>query len=135
MDGNYYVMSRASGHYSPGQWGTIIASEVKANDADIIVAETNQGGDMVEHVIRQYDQRTRINKIHAVKAKEVRAEPIVSLYEQGKVFHYGNLSKLETQQLTWIPGSGKSPNDIDALVYSLMELSQQPQYKPAKWNF
>ena len=135
VDENYYVISRATGNYSPGQWGTIVANEVKANDADIIAAETNQGGDMVEFVVRQYDNKTRISKIHAVKAKEVRAEPVVSLYERGKVFHYGDLSKLENQQLTWIPGSGKSPNDIDALVYSLMELSTKPQYKPAKWNF
>ena len=80
---------------------------------------------MVEHVIRQYDKITRIKRVHAVKAKEVRAEPIVSLYEQGKVFHYGNLSALENQQLTWVPGSGKSPNDIDALVYSIMGLMSQ----------
>ena len=124
-DDNYYVFSRRSGHYSPGQWGTIIANEVKSTDADNIVVETNQGGDMVEHVIRQYDKITRIKRVHAVKAKEVRAEPIVSLYEQGKVFHYGNLSALENQQLTWVPGSGKSPNDIDALVYSIMGLMSQ----------
>jgi predicted phage terminase large subunit-like protein len=120
-DGNIYVISRRSGNYSPDQWGTIVANEVKTSDVDIIVVETNQGGDMVEHVIRQYDNRTRIRRIHAVKSKEVRAEPVVAKYESGKVYHYGDLSALENEMLTWIPGSGKSPNDIDALVYSIME--------------
>lgn len=121
-DGNLYVFSDKTGNYSPIQWGTVTANEVKVIGADIIVAETNQGGDMVEHVLRQYDPHTRIKRIHAVKAKEVRAEPIVSLYEQGKVIHVGNLSALENEMLTWIPGSGKSPNRIDALVYAAMEL-------------
>lgn len=125
-NGNLYVFQRSTGNYSPGQWGTIIANDVKTINADCVVAETNQGGDMVEFVLRQYDKTTRIKKIHAIKAKEVRAEPVVSLYEQGKVFHYGNLSALENQMLTWIPGTGKSPNDIDALVYSLMELAIMP---------
>ena len=122
FDGIVYIFARDSGNYSPGQWGTIVANAVKSYDADIIVAEKNQGGEMVEHVIRQYDNWTRIKLIHASKSKEVRAEPVVSLYERGMVKHYGNLSKLENEMLTWIPGSGKSPNDIDAMVYTVLEL-------------
>lgn len=120
--GNYYVIADKTGNYSPGQWGTIIANAVKTYNADAIVIETNQGGEMVEKVIRQYDPRTRIIKIHAVKAKQVRAEPIVSLYEQGLVYHANGLHDLENEMLTWIPGTGKSPNRIDALVYGLQDL-------------
>ncbi|MBK9357642.1 MAG: hypothetical protein IPN08_09700 [Bacteroidales bacterium] len=129
-DNKCYVFSDKTGSYSPSQWGTILANEVKIIGADAIVAETNQGGDMVEHIIRQYDPYTRLKRIHAVKAKEVRAEPVVSLYEQGKVIHVGNMSALENEQLTWIPGTGKSPNRIDSVVYAIMELviTNEPQY-------
>ena len=129
-DNNLYIFRDSSGQYTPAQWGTIVANDCRLVNADVIVAETNQGGDMVEHVIRQYDRYTRLKRIHAVKAKQVRAEPVVSLYENSKVYHVGNLSELENEMLTWIPGAGKSPNRIDALVYIAQELMiEQEEYR------
>ena len=124
---NYYVIADLSGNYSPGQWGSITANAVKTYNADAIIIETNQGGEMAEKVVRQYDPHTRIIKIHAVKAKQIRAEPIVSLYEQGLVHHVNGLHRLENEMLTWIPGSGKSPNRIDAAVYGVQDLIQKVQ--------
>lgn len=118
----FCVFDDRSGNYSPAQWGKIVANMVKQHDADAIVIETNQGGEMAENIIRQFDPYTRIIKVHAVKAKQVRAEPVVSLYERGLVDHYGNLHGLENEMLTWVPGNGKSPNRIDWLVYAILEL-------------
>jgi phage terminase large subunit-like protein len=122
-DDNYYVVSDRTGNYTPGQWGTISATEYRVQDADCYVAEKNQGGDMVEFVIRQYDGIGRIKLVHAKKGKQLRAEPVVSLYERGKVFHMPGLHRLENEMLTWIPGTGESPNRIDAMVYGVMELA------------
>ncbi len=128
-DGNIYILSDKTGNYTPGQWGTISTNEAAAHDADCIVAEKNQGGEMVEFVIRQYDKRTRIKLVHAFKGKELRAEPVVSLYEQGKVLHMPGLNELENEMLTWVQGSGYSPNRLDWLVYAVLELSTGNQIK------
>lgn len=124
-DGNIYVLSDRSGNYTPGQWGTITSNEANGQDADCIVAEKNQGGEMVEYVIRQYDKITRIKLVHAKKGKALRAEPVVSLYEQGKVFHMDGLIRLENEMLTWVPGEGDSPNRVDALVYAILDLIER----------
>ena len=122
-DNKLYVLSDRSGNYTPGQWGTITSNEAKAQDADCIVAEKNQGGEMVEYVIRQYDKITRIKLVHAKKGKALRAEPVVSLYEQGLVYHMPGLTRLENEMLTWVPGDAESPNRVDALVYGVTELA------------
>jgi len=121
-DGIVYLLSDRTGHYSPGEWGTISANEFKAQGASVYVAEKNQGGEMVEYVIRQYDPVNRIKPVHAYLGKELRADPVVSLYERGMVKHALGLNKLENEMLTWIPGQGKSPNRIDAAVYAVLEL-------------
>ena len=122
FDGYYYVFSDRSGNYTPGQWGQIAANEFKAHGANCYVAEKNQGGEMVEYVLRQYDPVNRIKLVHANKGKALRAEPVVSLYERRKVLHLPGLNRLENEMLTWIPGQGDSPNRLDALVYGLSEL-------------
>jgi phage terminase large subunit-like protein len=58
----------------------------------------------------------------ATRSKQLRAEPIVNLYEQGKVFHWNDVAALETEMLSWIPGQGDSPNRVDAMVWALTEL-------------
>ena len=121
-DGNVYIFSDRTGNFTPQGWGTVVSNEVKTIGADCIIAEKNQGGEMVEFVIRQYDKTSRIKLIHAFKGKELRAEPVVSLYERGKVIHLSGLNALENEMLTWIPGQGKSPNRVDAMVYVVMEL-------------
>jgi phage terminase large subunit-like protein len=122
-DERFYVLSDRTGNYTPGQWGGISAREFQVYSADCYVAEKNQGGEMVEYVIRQYDGMNRIKLVHAHKGKQLRAEPVVSLYERGMVLHAPGLHRLENEMLTWIPGVGESPNRVDAMVYGVMELA------------
>lgn len=117
-----YVLEDASGKYSPGGWAKKTASLYDKWSADRIVAETNQGGDMVEHTVRSVDPMVAYRGIKATRGKRLRAEPIAAQYEQHKVMHVGNkFQRLEEQMCTWEPGS-KSPDRIDALVYALTEL-------------
>jgi PBSX family phage terminase large subunit len=120
--GNGYLIEDLSGKYSPNEWGKVVSQAVKNHNADCVVAEKNQGGDMVEAVIRQHDKTTRVKLVTATKGKYVRAEPIYSLYEANKIFHIGNFPILETQMVTFDPDKGKSPDRVDALVWGFTEL-------------
>lgn len=105
-------------------WATIAINAYEEHAADAIVAETNQGGDLVENVLRLNGFKGRFIKVHAKKGKALRAEPIVALYEQGRVAHNEGLDDLESEMMEWVPMNTKdSPNRIDAAVYALTELS------------
>jgi hypothetical protein len=119
----YYVLSDRSGGYSPNQWGMIVKNEYDALRANTVVAERNFGGDMVKAIILNIDRGIYVKDVIASRGKEVRAEPIVGLYEQGKVFHATGLFKLENEMMTWVPGVGKSPNRVDSLVWAITYLS------------
>lgn len=123
---NYWVIHDASGKYSPIGWANKAHSLMEMYDADAIVAEKNFGGDMVKEVISRATpsgkEVPRIIIKTASRAKNVRAEPVVALYEQTRVFHWGQLAELEDEMLTWIPGTGDSPNRVDALVWAITEL-------------
>lgn len=120
--GNGYLIEDLSGKYSPNEWAKVASQAVINHNADCIVAEKNQGGDMVEAVIRQHDKFTRVKLVTATKGKYVRAEPIYSLYEEGKIFHIGNFPILERQMITFDPDKGKSPDRVDALVWGFTDL-------------
>jgi phage terminase large subunit-like protein len=124
--GNGYVMDDASGKYSPNGWAEKALALYNKYDADAIVAEKNYGGDMVRTVIERAVPSSmltpRIIVTTAMKSKKLRAEPVVALYEQTRVFHTGNLADLEDEMMTWVPGQGDSPNRIDATVWALTEL-------------
>jgi PBSX family phage terminase large subunit len=120
--GNGYVLEDVSGKWTPAEWGLISVQKAKAWNADCIVAETNQGGDMVQSVIRNIDSRIRYKGVHATKGKYTRAEPIFNLYELGKVYHVGQHPLLELQMCTFNPNQGSSPDRVDALVWALTEL-------------
>lgn len=121
-----YVLYDASAKYSPQGWAQRALSLYERYEADAIVVEKNFGGDMVKDVITRTEEgralSPRIIVKQAMRSKALRAEPIVSLYEQGRVFHTGDQSKLETEMLSWIPGTGDSPNRVDAMVWALTEL-------------
>ena len=117
-----YVLEDLSGKYSPNQWGAIAVKAREKWNADCIVAEKNQGGDMVEAVIRSAGEKQRIKLVTATKGKYVRAEPIYSLYEQSKIYHIGQFPLLEAQMITFDPEKGKSPDRCDALVWAFTEL-------------
>jgi PBSX family phage terminase large subunit len=119
---NGYILEDLSGKYSPNEWAIIAVKSVERWSADCIVAEKNQGGDMVESVLRSQGAKHRVKLVTATKGKFVRAEPVYSLYEQNRIFHVGNLSILESQMVTFNPDKGKSPDRVDALVWGLTEL-------------
>jgi phage terminase large subunit-like protein len=126
-EGRYgHVLKDASGKYSPQGWARMALSIYRDLEADAIVAEKNFGGDMVRKVIETEAEAMGINPRiivkQAMRSKQLRAEPVVNLYEQSRVFHWGNVAELENEMLTWIPGTGASPNRVDALVWALDEL-------------
>lgn len=120
--GKGYVLEDLSGKYSPNEWAKVASQAFKNWDADCIVAEKNQGGDMVESVLRSQSGNARIKLVTATKGKYVRAEPIYSLYEQNKIYHVGQFPILEKQMVTFDPDKGKSPDRVDALVWGFTEL-------------
>lgn len=120
--GNGYVLADLSGKYTPNEWGTVATNAAKTYGADCIVAEVNQGGDMVQNVIRQIDKTIRYKAVRATKGKFVRAEPIFNFYEQNKVFHVGNHPILELQMISFNPDQTASPDRVDALVWGFTEL-------------
>ena len=117
-----YIIEDLSGKYSPNEWANVAVNAFKRWDADCIVAEKNQGGDMVSSVLRSQNATARIKLVTATKGKYVRAEPIFSLYEQNKVYHVGMFPILETQMVTFNPDKTSSPDRVDALVWGLSEL-------------
>lgn len=118
VDGDY------SGKYTPSGWAKKAIEAYNAHNADAIVIETNQGGDMVESTLRLSGFKGRIIRVHASKGKFARAEPVAALYEQGKVAHNGNLYTLENQCMEYIPATAKkSPDRMDAMVWALTELA------------
>lgn len=125
---NAFVLEDASGKYSPMGWAKKAHSLYEKWDADAIVAEVNFGADMVEEIIERNvpdgSLPPRIVKARATRGKSVRAEPVVALYEQGRVFHRtsSKLADLEDEMLTWVPGHGDSPNRVDALVWAITDL-------------
>jgi phage terminase large subunit-like protein len=121
-----YVLEDRSGKYSPNGWADMAIDLYESWRADAIIAEKNFGGDMVkstiESALKERDVYARIKVTTAARSKALRAEPIVALYEQSRIFHRGKLTALEEEMLTWIPGQGASPNRVDALVWGCTEL-------------
>lgn len=127
--GNGYLLEDLSGKYTPNEWSSIAVNAVNRWNADCIVAEKNQGGDMVEAVLRANGAKYRVKLVTATKGKYVRAEPIYSLYEQGKVFHVGKFPILESQMVSFEPEKGKSPDRVDALVWGFTDLMVKIQFE------
>lgn len=132
-DGHGYVLEDASGIYTPLEWGQRAIGVYDAFEADRVVAEVNNGGDLVESNLRGLKAGLSYKAVHATRGKQVRAEPIAALYEQGNVHHVGMLSKLEDQMCDWDPTtSRKSPDRMDALVWALTDLMLGGGILPSK---
>lgn len=139
IDGHGYVLADASLQASPHGWGSAAVKAYHTYSADRLVAEINNGGEMVELTIRTIDRHVSYKGVHASRGKRTRAEPVAALYEQGRVHHVGMLPSLEDEMCTWSTlDDAPSPNRMDALVWALTELMLEPPrgvgYGPQVWR-
>lgn len=123
-----YVLDDDTGRYSPHGWGSRSNAAYETYSADAIVPEKNYGADMVRFTLENAGYSgARILPVNSRRGKQIRAEPIVALYEKGRVFHVGkqgDLTELEDELTSWVPGEGDSPNRVDALVHACTELAK-----------
>jgi phage terminase large subunit-like protein len=118
-----FIIDDVSGQYTPAEWAELVVNTYEAQEADRVIAEVNNGGDLVEVNLRTVGKHIPYKAVHASRGKQTRAEPIAALYEQCKVHHLGSLALLEDQMCNWDPTTGeKSPDRLDALVWLLTEL-------------
>jgi len=123
VNGHGYIIDDRTIRGSPLEWGRAAIAAYHLHQANLIVPEKNQGGDMVTYVIESIDNTVAIRPVHASHSKQARAEPISALYEQGRVHHVGMFAELEDQMCEWVPSAGMaSPDRLDALVWALYAL-------------
>jgi len=128
MDGRGYVLADRSARVSPDAWAQRAVQAYDDFAADKIIGEVNNGGEMVGLTIRTVRPNVSYKAVHASRGKQVRAQPVAALYEQGKIDHVDSFPELEEQLVTWTPESGKSPDRLDALVWAFTELFlQEPE--------
>lgn len=129
-DGHAYVIADYSGRHTPDTWAKRVVKAFDDWRADRIVAESNNGGQLVAVNIATVRKNLPLTLVHASQGKRTRAEPIAALYEQGKVHHIGAFPKLEDQMTTWEPLTGaRSPDRLDAMVWGVTELMFTPQVR------
>lgn len=137
MDTHFYVLDDLSGRYRPIEWAEKVAEAYHFYKADRVIAEVNQGGDLVETTIRMVDPSLSYKGVRATRGKMIRAEPIAALYEKGRVFHRQCFQKLEDQMCRFTgEREEKSPDRLDALVWALTELalSDAAPGRPKVWS-
>jgi phage terminase large subunit-like protein len=129
-----WVLADLSGRYPPIEWAKAAIAAYRAHNADRIVAEVNNGGEMVEATLRVIDPNVAFAAVRASRGKITRAEPVAALYEQGRVHHLGAFPQLEDQMCNLSRGTrdpdrrraGYSPDRVDALVWALTALLVEP---------
>ena len=136
-DNRAYVLEDATlGGVRPLGWARQVVDIYRKYAADCIVAEVNQGGEMVETILHQVDARMPVKKVHARRSKWLRAEPVAALYERGRVSHVGKLTELEKRMFAFslddrLRGRS-SPDRVDALVWALSDLMLTPLPSPRR---
>lgn len=122
-DGKCYIIEDCSRmRPSPQEWGQLAIAKYHQYRADKIVAEVNQGFDLVTNLLSTIDDKVPLKKVFATRGgKFLRAEPIAALYEQDRVKHVGLFPELEDQMTQWVPGKA-SPDRLDALVWAVTQL-------------
>jgi phage terminase large subunit-like protein len=126
-----YVLADLSGRYPPTDWARLAIKAYRDYRADRLVAETNNGGEMVEHTLRVVDDNIAFTAVHASRGKVVRAEPAAALYEQDRMRHVGAFPELEDQMCAFTTDFDRqaaeySPDRVDALVWALSDLLIEP---------
>ena len=144
-DGDFYVIEDGTMKASVDKWARAVVTRYQLYKADRIVVEVNQGGDLVDRILRQIDRSVSIKMIHASKSKFARAEPVSARYEQGRVHHVGMHAALEDQLCSYSPEyANSSPDRLDALVYAITELDSKKSFdikidsnantRPSEWT-
>jgi len=129
--GHGYVLADASGKYQPIEWAKIAITAYRTHHADRIVAEVNNGGEMVENTLRMVDPNIPFTAVRASRGKVTRAEPVSALYEQGRMHHIGTFVQLEDQMTNFTSdfdrrAAGYSPDRVDSLVWGCTKLLVEP---------
>lgn len=122
IDNRFYVLHCQGYRLTPKAWAQRVVQVYEHFRADRIVAEINQGGEMVESTIREVNENVAVKTIHASRGKALRAEPVSALYEQGRVSHVGVLADLEDQQCAFPIADDQHDDLVDACVYAITEL-------------
>lgn len=134
-DGRAYVLAdRTVQGREPSQWARAAIAAYRDFMADRVVAETNQGGDLVVSVLKQTDEALPVRQVRATRGKWLRAEPIAALYAEGRVAHLGPFPRLEEQMLAFGADGrvgGRSPDRLDALVWALTDLMLDRAPRPS----
>jgi phage terminase large subunit-like protein len=130
--GHFHILDDVSGKMPPDSWAKLAVQCYYKWEADRVIAEVNNGGDLVERVIRTFDTNIPYTAVTASRGKMIRAEPISALYEQRKVHHIGSFPELEDQMCSFIGQRKPSPDRLDAMVWALTHLSQTGGV--AKWR-
>ena len=132
LDGRYYILDDVSGKMTADAWAKTAINAYYKHKASRIIAEVNNGGDLVERLIRTIDKNIPYTKVHASRGKIIRAEPISALYEQKKVSHVGIFTKLEDQMCSFTGEKASSPDRLDAMVWAMTEISKSSM--TAQWR-
>jgi phage terminase large subunit-like protein len=122
---NAWILEDASVLGSPTVWAEKVVQMARKWGCPV-VAEVNQGGALVKNAIHTIDPTVTVLEVHSKHGKQLRAEPVTLAYEQQRVHHVGYLADLEAQMISWVPGEGKSPDRVDALVHALTALLIKP---------
>jgi phage terminase large subunit-like protein len=139
VDGHGYLLDDRSGQLSPAAWSALACTLYHTWKADRLVAEINFGGQMVRRTVQtarnekgeDIGSRVAFKELHASRGKAARAEPVASLYEQGRIHHVGSFPELEDEQCAWVANSGmRSPNRLDVAVWAFTELMLGPVAAP-----
>lgn len=137
-DDQGWLLADESGKFEivSGAWAEHVVKVYRDWNADVVIAEVNNGGDFVEASVRAVDKSVPFERVVASRGKETRAEPVATLYQRDRIHHVGppdRFKALEEQWISWVPGQGKSPNRIDAVVWAATycHISKSaPQPKP-----
>jgi len=125
VDNHYYILADYTMKSTPDAWARKAVNAFELHKADRIIAETNNGGDLVVHLLQQVNPIVPVKKVTATRGKAVRAEPIAALSEQGRLHMVGYFSELEDEMCEWEAGTNmKSPDRMDAMVWALTELTE-----------
>jgi len=121
-NGHGYLLADVSKQGSPAQWAETAISTFHYYDADQIIAESNNGGEMVKLTLNTVDPRVPVTLVHASRGKQTRAEPVAALAEHARLHHVGKFPLLEDELCLWMPGDD-SPNRLDAFVWGVSALN------------